>query len=66
LIGVLAAAAVVSVVAEKRDSPFLGWFSFVLFLLAVSLYFAWRRAVRAKVFDREAKTRDATRSRPDQ
>jgi uncharacterized membrane protein YfcA len=65
-VGALAAAAVVSVVAQKSDSALLGWVSFALFLVAVWLYFAWRRAVRAKVFDREAKTSDATRSRSDQ
>jgi hypothetical protein len=47
----------------------IGWFSFALFLVAVALYFQWRRAVhaaRGRVFDREAKTNDETRARPDQ
>jgi hypothetical protein len=56
LIGLLALAAVVSVLAKKADSPFVGWVSFAIFLVAVGVYFKWRRAVRAKVFDREAKT----------
>ncbi len=66
LIVTLVAAAVVSVLAQKRDSAFLGWVSFAVFLAGVTLYFAWRRAVRARVFDREAKTPDETRARPDQ
>jgi uncharacterized membrane protein YfcA len=69
LILVLVAAAVTSVVGNKADSPVIGWFSFALFLIAVALYFQWRRAVhsaRDRVFDREAKTDDETRARPDQ
>jgi hypothetical protein len=69
LILVLAAAAVVSVVGKKADSPAVGWVSFLLFLVAVALYFQWRRAVhaaRGRVFDPEAKTTDETRARPDQ
>ena len=69
LILTLVAAAVVSVLAQKLDSPFLGWVSFALFLVAVALYFKWRRAVwndRDRVFDREAKTSDETGARPDQ
>jgi hypothetical protein len=70
LIVVLAAAAVTSVVGKKADSPVIGWFSFAFFLVAVALYFQWRRAVhagrRGRVFDREAKTDDETRARPDQ
>lgn len=68
LIGVLAVAAVVSVVANKAGSPFLGWVSFAVFLCAVVLYARWRRAAlaerRARVFDRESKT-DEDRARPD-
>jgi O-antigen/teichoic acid export membrane protein len=69
LILVLAVAAVVSVVGEKTGSAAVGWVSFALFLLAVALYFQWRRAVhvaRGRVFDREAKTSDETRARTDQ
>jgi uncharacterized membrane protein YfcA len=69
LILVLAAAAVTSVVGKKADSTVIGWFSFALFVIAVALYFQWRRAVhtaRGRVFDREAKTDDETRARPDQ
>jgi uncharacterized membrane protein YfcA len=69
LIGLLAVAGIVSVVANKANSPWLGWVSFVLFLGAVVLYFHWRRTAReehrARVFDREAKT-DETRARSDQ
>jgi hypothetical protein len=65
LVGLLVAAAVVSVVGKKADSPLIGWVSFVLFLGAVGVYFRWRQAVRGRVIDREAKT-DETRPRPDQ
>jgi uncharacterized membrane protein YfcA len=67
LILTLVAAAIVSVVGKKSDSPPIGWVSFALFLVGVALYFAWRRAVAAsRVFDREAKTDDETGARPDQ
>ena len=70
LIAVLAAAAVISVVANKTHSAILGWLSVAAFLVAVYLYFHWRRTAlaerrAARVFDREAKT-DETRTRPDQ
>jgi uncharacterized membrane protein YfcA len=70
LIGVLALAAVVSVVGNKTHSAFIGWVSFAIFLCAIALYVAWRRRAlqerRARVvFDPEAKT-DETRTRPDQ
>ena len=68
LIGILVVAAVVSVVANKASSPFLGWVSFAVFLCAVVLYVRWRRTAlaerRARGFDREAKT-DEDRTRPD-
>ena len=66
LILTLVAAAIISVVGKKADSPLIGWVSFALFIVAVALYFAWRRAVAARVFDREAKTTDETGARPDQ
>ena len=69
LIGALAAAGVVSVVANKTSSAFVGWLSFAIFLCALVLYVSWRRAARlerGRVFDREAKTTDETRTRPDQ
>jgi len=66
LILTLAAAAIISVVGKKADSPLIGWLSFALFIVGVALYFAWRRAVAARVFDREAKTTDETGARPDQ
>ena len=69
LIGLLAVAAVVSVVGKKADSRLVGWISFAVFLCAVVLYVAWRRAAneerRGRVFDREAKTPDETRPGPD-
>ena len=69
LIGVLVLAAILSVVGNKSQSPFLGWVSFAFFLCAVVLYFAWRRTAmqerRGRVFDREAET-DETGTRPDQ
>jgi hypothetical protein len=69
LIVTLAVAAVLSVVGNKANSPFIGWLSFAVFLGAVVLYVTWRRTAvrerRARVFDREAKT-DETRTRPDQ
>jgi len=66
LVGVLLVAAIVSVLGKKLDSAFVGWISFALLIVAVALYFRWRQAVRARVFDREAKTSDETRTRPDQ
>jgi hypothetical protein len=66
LLALLVAAGVLSVVGKKADSAVVGWLSFAVFAIAVGVYFSWRRAVRAKVFDREAKTSDETRARPDQ
>ena len=70
LIAVLVVAAVLSVVGNKTNSPFLGWLSFAAFLVGVFLYFSWRRELRARrratVFDHEAKTSDETRAGPDQ
>ena len=44
LIGVLALAAVISVVGNKADSPWIGWLSFAVFLVGLCLYVSWRRA----------------------
>jgi hypothetical protein len=70
LIVALAVAAVISVVGKKANSPFVGWLSFAIFLCALVVYVSWRRAAlkerRARVFDREAKTADETRTGPDQ
>lgn len=70
LIGTLAVAGVLSIAGNKAHSPFVGWLSFAVFLCALVLYVRWRRAAlqerRARVFDREAKTTDETRTRPDQ
>ena len=70
MIGLLVAAAVLSVVGKKADSPWIGWLSFAAFLGAVFLYVDWRRRRAAErraasVFDREAKT-DETRTRADE
>jgi uncharacterized membrane protein YfcA len=69
LIGTLVVAAIVSVIGNKANSPWLGWVSFAVFLCAIVLYLTWRRTAlqerRDRVFDREAKT-DETRTRPDQ
>jgi hypothetical protein len=66
LLGLVAVALVLSIAAQKADSQVIGWLSFVVFAAAVAVYFSWRRALRARVFDREAKTPDETRTRPDQ
>ena len=66
LLALVAVALVLSVAAQKADSPVLGWLSFVVFAASVAVYFSWRRALRARVFDREAKTPDETRTRSDQ
>jgi uncharacterized membrane protein YfcA len=70
LIAALVVAGVVSVVGSKANSPFFHWLSFAVFLCALVLYVSWRRAAlqerRGRVFDREAKTTDETRARPDQ
>ena len=69
LIGILVVAAIISVVANKASSPFLGWLSFAVFLCAVVVYVRWRRAAleerRGRVFDSEAQT-DETGTRTDQ
>ncbi len=45
LIALLAVAAVLSVVGNKLSSPLIGWIAFAFFLVAVFLYFRWRRAL---------------------
>jgi hypothetical protein len=66
LLALVGVALVLSIAAQKADSTVLGWLSFVVFAASVAVYFSWRRALRARVFDREAKTPDETRTRPDQ
>lgn len=70
LIGILAVAAVISVVGRKVGSPLVGWASFALLLCGVVVYLRWRRVVleqrRGRVFARESKTDDEDRARPDQ
>jgi uncharacterized membrane protein YfcA len=60
LIGTLAAAAVLSFVGKKWSSPFVGWLSFAVFLVAVFLYFQWRRALH------NVRRANETRTRADQ
>jgi hypothetical protein len=43
MIGLLVAAAVLSVIGKKENAPWIGWLSFVAFLGAVFLYIDWRR-----------------------
>jgi drug/metabolite transporter (DMT)-like permease len=70
LIAAIAVAAVLNAIGMKEGSPFVSWLSFAFFLIAVFLYAWWRREVlrrrRARVFDREAKTLDETRTGPDE
>ena len=47
LIALLVVAAVLSVVGNKLNRPWIGWVGFVAFLGAVALYFDWRRRLRA-------------------
>ena len=70
LIGALVAAGVLNLAGNKADSRALSFVSFLVFVAALVLYVRWRRTAlqerRARVFDREAKTTDETRTRPDQ
>ena len=69
VIGLIAAAAVISFIGNHADNKVINAIGLGVFLAAVFLYAYWRRAVRneraARVFDREAKT-DETRTRTDQ
>lgn len=47
LIALLVVAAVLSVVGNKLNQPWIGWIGFVAFLSGVALYFDWRRRLRA-------------------
>ena len=70
LIGVLALAAVVSVIGNKADSPWIGWLSFAVFLVGLCLYVTWRRAALRRAPELEIRTEDQagdeTRTRTDQ
>jgi len=70
LIGALVAAGVLNFAGNKTGSRALSFVSFLVFVGALVLYVRWRRTAlqerRARVFDREAKTTDETRTRPDQ
>ena len=46
LIALLVVAAVLSVVGNKLNQPWIGWVSFVAFLCAIVVYFDWRRRLR--------------------
>jgi uncharacterized membrane protein YfcA len=60
LIGLLVVAAVLSVVGNKTNSPFVGWLAFACFFVAVFLYFQWRRSLH------NARKRNENRTGPDQ
>ncbi|HST18188.1 MAG TPA: hypothetical protein VLK36_11005 [Gaiellaceae bacterium] len=60
LIGTLVVALVISIAAKETTSSFLGWLSFAVFLVAVFLYFQWRRALH------NVRKGDETRTRTDQ
>ena len=70
LIGALVLAAGLNLLGNKTHVRAISLVSFVVFVGAVVLYLRWRRFAlqerRARVFDREAKTTDETRTRPDQ
>jgi uncharacterized membrane protein len=48
LIAILVVAAVLSVVGNKTNSPWIGRLSFVAFFCAVVVYLRWRRAALAE------------------
>jgi len=69
LIGVLALAAVISVIGNKADSPWIGWLSFAGFRVGLCLYVSWRRAAlneRRSRIRPEDQAGDETRTRTDQ
>ncbi len=57
LIATLLLAGVLSVVGKKTSSPFVGWLSFAVFLVAVFFYFQWRRALHNVRKGNEARIR---------
>jgi hypothetical protein len=69
VLGLVVAAAVVSLVGNRTGSRLVSSLGFLVFLGAVFVYALWRRAVSkeraARVFDRESKT-DETGTRTDQ
>lgn len=70
LIGGLVLAAALNLLGTRTHVRAISLVSFAVFIGAVVLYLRWRRIAlqerRARVFDREAKTTDETRTRPDQ
>jgi hypothetical protein len=70
LIGTLVLAGALNVTGNQIHVRAVSLLSFLVFVCGVVLYVRWRRLAlqerRARVFDREAKTTDETRTRPDQ
>jgi hypothetical protein len=67
-VALLAGAAVLSAFGNDHRSPVLRALALACFLGAAFSFAGWRRAGRAhrdRVFDREAKTSDETRTGPD-
>ena len=58
VVSLLIAAAVVSVLAHKSGQGWVTAISYTLFGLAVIVYLRWRQRLRARVLDREEKTRE--------
>src|SRR5258705_7277403 len=50
----LVVAAVISVIGNKANSPFIGWLSFAVFLTALVIYVSWRRAALRERRDRKS------------
>jgi hypothetical protein len=57
LLATLVVAGALSVVGKKTSSPWVGWLSFAVFLVAVFFYFQWRRALHNVRKSNEARTR---------
>ena len=57
MIALLAAAAVLGAVGHESNSPWIVWVSYVCFFVAIAIYIRWRQQMRARVLDREEKTR---------
>jgi hypothetical protein len=70
LIGALVLAGALNILGNQTHVRAISLLSFLVFVCGLVLYVRWRRLAvqerRARVFDREAKTTDETRTRPDQ
>jgi hypothetical protein len=55
MIALLVVAAVASGIAGEDGGPFMA-LAFSCFAVAVAVFFRWRRAIRARVFDSKEKT----------